>query len=71
MGTERKTMGKRQLKPIDVKGRHDVWFYEGSKGLEVVVERRGHDDTTIFVLPWRAIRAAVERKDAKAQETST
>lgn len=46
----------------------DFWWYEENKGIAVCV--RAHDKdgvkrTFVHDIPWRSIRAAMERKDKK------
>ena len=49
------------LKPHGIRGRVDAWWYEDSHGIDVIVEPQKR--TTTVTIPWRAIRAALERKD--------
>jgi hypothetical protein len=55
------------LKPKQISD--DAWWYETSKGVEVVVQipaRIGEDKAIfggIYVIPWKQIRAALSRKD--------
>ena len=56
-------MSDKDLKrdPHSIRGRPDAWWYEEAAGLSVVVERQ--PKTTSVLIPWRAIRYALARKD--------
>jgi len=47
-----------KLRPHRIRGRDDVWWYEDPKGIDICY-KRNH-----FVVPWRAIRSALARKDS-------
>ena len=49
------------LKPHDIGSRNDAWWYEESMGVNVIVEPQ--DRTTQIMIPWRAIKAALARKE--------
>ena len=51
-----------RLKPHDISD--DVWWYEETEGMNIVV-RFGDGRTQSQTIPWRAIRAALNRKDKK------
>lgn len=40
-----------------------IWWYEDNRGIDVVVHP--HETCVIVNITWRALRAALERKDRK------
>lgn len=51
-------------KPHKIKGTENVWWYEDSAGIELIVNYGGYNTGT-HLISWRAIRNALKRKDKK------
>ena len=49
------------LKPHNIRNRSDAWWYEESKGINMVVEPQ--DQTTQITIPWQEIKNALARKE--------
>ena len=47
--------------PHNIRNRPDAWWYEESKGINMVVEPQ--DRTTQIMIPWREIKNALARKE--------
>ncbi len=61
-------MSKKHLK-LDahpIRGNDNVWWYEDNGGIDIHVPPSAKH--TSFKIPWRALRAALERKDRKPTE---
>ena len=54
-----------------IKDRPDVWWYEESGGICLVVEHPDRPSSTQVLIPWRAIRRALERLDRSPDHVST
>ena len=48
------------LKPHNVND--DVWWYEGSKGIEIYVRVIPNPDIISFKIPWGTLKTAVDRR---------
>ena len=51
--------------PQHIKGDETWWWYEGARGLEIVVEAHPEGRTRVVDIPWGRIRSALKRKDRK------
>jgi len=63
-------MGNKHLsnKPKGIKGNPHAWWYEEAGGIEIIHEILVAGDykrTDHILIPWKQIRTALERKDAK------
>lgn len=63
-------MADKHLKgdPHKIKGRDDVWWYDGSDGISLVHEISKRPATHTLI-PWPAIRLALARKDRPSPRT--
>jgi hypothetical protein len=56
------------LTPHEIRGNKHAWWYEETKGIEVIVHRDAINPGTgsaQLVIPWETIRQALARKDKK------
>jgi len=62
-----KTKNKLSLSPQHIDG--DTWYYEESKGIDVVRQVRNSTREVIaterFMIPWELLRKSLARKDSK------
>lgn len=57
-------MGKEDLKLESIHINDDVWYYEDPKGLDfIVVNPDNRCETFRFIVSWRKIKAALDRKN--------
>ena len=50
-------------KPHSIRGTERVWWYEEPRGICIVTNYLGSDDSKSLYIPWSAIRAALARKE--------
>ena len=58
-------MAEKHLKRTPTTLSNNVWFYEESRGMVVVVDFGTGIDT--FIISWRRLRGMLERKDRPAK----